>query len=290
MTSVGIAGPGRAGTLVAMACVRAGWRVTAVAGGSAASRDRFTGKVAGVRQVAVEELAAAADLIVLAVPDRAVAEVADALASSTGLGERHRIVHLAGVLDCRPLRRAGLAGARIAACHPAMTLPADADPDALIGAAWAVTVPPGADDRWAVELVATLGGQPFTIPERDRVRYHAALTVGANAVGAAVATARQLLVSTGIDEPRSILEPLVAASVDHVLRDGAKALTGPVMRGDAATVAAHLADLDRDLPPLAAAYRGFAAALIGHARLVLSQSQVADLEAALARRGPGDGP
>lgn len=251
MTRVGIVGPGRAGTAVALAVARSGWRIAAVAGGRDAARHALSSKIAGVRHVDVADLPTFADTIVIAVPDRVVGEVADTLAISGNLTDKHRVVHLSGVQGCGPLRRVGLAGARIAACHPAMTLPDDADPDALVGTAWAVTVPAGADPGWAVEFVEITGGQPFVVTEGARVRYHAALAIGSNAVGAAVATARQLLLSAGFDRPEIVLEPLITASVTNVLRDGAAALTGPVMRGDTATVAAHLDDLDRDLPAVA---------------------------------------
>jgi len=280
---VGVVGPGRAGTTVAAACVRAGMSVVAVAGGGDISRARFTSTIAGVRTVEVAELPVEVDLVVVAVPDRAITEVVDVMAVAGSLDERHRLVHLAGAHGCAPLRRAGLAGARIAACHPAMTMPATRiDPDVLVGAAWAVTVPSGTDDRWARAWVEGLGGQPFPVAESARVRYHAALTVGANAVGAAVATARQLLIAAGVDRPEAFLDPLVAASIGNVLRDGASALTGPVVRGDGDTVAAHLATLTADAPSLADAYRHLAWAILAQARRMMTPDDVARIEAVLA--------
>ncbi|MEX0592214.1 MAG: DUF2520 domain-containing protein [Nitriliruptoraceae bacterium] len=280
---IGVIGPGRAGTTVAAACVRAGWPVVAVAGGSDASRARFAASIAGVRTMEVAELPAGVDLVVVAVPDRAIAEVVDAMAVAGSLDERHRLVHLAGAHGCAPLRRAGLAGARIAACHPAMTMPATRiEPDVLVGAAWAVTVPSGADDRWAQQWVEGLGGQPFSVAESARVNYHAALTVGANAVGAAVATARQLLLAAGVNRPEAFLDPLVAASIGNVLRDGASALTGPVVRGDSDTVAAHLAALAADAPSLADAYRHLTWAILAQAKRMMTADDVARIETVLA--------
>ena len=285
---IGVVGPGRAGTTVAAACVRAGMSVVAVAGGGDVSRGRFAATIAGARVVQVSELPSMADLVVVAVPDRAIGEVVDAMVVAGSLDERHRLVHLAGAQGCAPLRRAGLAGARIAACHPAMTMPATRiDPDVLVGAAWAVTVPRGADASWAHQWVEGLGGQPFAVAESARVNYHAALTIGSNAVGAAVATARQLLLAAGVDRPEAFLDPLVAASIGNVLRDGASALTGPVVRGDGDTVAAHLAQLAADAPLLADAYRHLTWAILAQARPMMTPQDAANIEAALAA-GPTD--
>ncbi|MEY3020418.1 MAG: hypothetical protein RLZZ272_1402, partial [Actinomycetota bacterium] len=150
MTRVAIIGPGRLGGLVAAACVRAGHPVVAVAGGSADARAAFVGRIAGCRDAATPaEALGRAELVLLTVPDDAIGAVADALARDDAIVEGQRVVHLAGAHGIAPLRRAGLAGARVAACHPAMTVPSGAtDPDLLVGAAWAVTAAP-ADRGWA---------------------------------------------------------------------------------------------------------------------------------------------
>jgi predicted short-subunit dehydrogenase-like oxidoreductase (DUF2520 family) len=111
--------------------------------------------------------------------------------------------------------------------------------------------------------VEAIGGDPHDVPDDRRVLYHAALTVGSNTVGAAVAVARSLLLAARVDDPRAFLDPLVAASVANVLADGASALTGPVVRGDVGTVRAHLQALDADLPDLGRAYRDLSRVLLG---------------------------
>ena len=176
--------------------------------------------------------------------------------------EGQHVVHVAGSRGLEVLRRASLAGCRVAACHPAQTVPGTrVDPDTFVGAAWAVTCA-AADRPWAVDLVEAVGGDAHLVPDDRRVLYHAGLTLGSNAVGAAVAVARQLLVAAQVDDPAAFLGPLVRASVDNVLADGAAALTGPVVRGDTGTVGAHLDRLDADVPSLAAAYRHLSLALL----------------------------
>jgi predicted short-subunit dehydrogenase-like oxidoreductase (DUF2520 family) len=285
---VGIVGPGRAGTLLATACARAGMRVVGVAGGAHQARTRLAGLVAGVRvHDEAAALAERARLLVLAVPDDAIAATADALAVADAIGTEHRVVHLSGAQGLAPLRRAALTGARVAACHPAMTIPTGShDPDTLVGVAWGVTASP--DDRgWAHALVTDLGGDPHDVDEGRRALYHAGLTLGSNAAAAAVAAARQLLLAARIERPEVFLAPLVEASVANVFARGAPALTGPVVRGDLGTLARHLEAVDADLPSVADAYRHLATAVLALARPSLPPDTAAAIEALLAARQDG---
>jgi predicted short-subunit dehydrogenase-like oxidoreductase (DUF2520 family) len=289
---VAIVGPGRVGTLLAAAFARSGHRVVAVAGGSSEARARVAGLVAGTRPT--DDVAVAvrdADLAVIAVPDDAIAAVVADLARADALPAGLRVVHVAGSHGLAPLRLAAAAGARVAACHPAMTVPAgSSDPALLVGTAWAVTAAPS-DHGWARDLVADLGGDAYGVPDDRRVLYHAGLAVGSNAVGAAVAVARQLLLAARIDDPAPFLAPLVRASVTNVLASGASALTGPVTRGDTGTIRRHLAGVEADVPTLLASYRALTAVVLDQARPALSPAQVAALEAVLDGGGePDTGP
>jgi len=261
-----LVGPGRMGTLVAHALNAAGTPVVRVAGGSEASRSRLRSGLAGIRDVPLEEVAQGVGLVVIATPDAAIADVVDRLVRADALDETQGVVHLAGVHGLGPLRRAGLAGSRIAALHPAMTAPAGAtDPSLLHGVPWAVTTVAG-DRTWARGIVEDLGGDPFDIAEEDRVRYHAALALASNAVGAAIVAARRLLRSAGIDDPARLIAPIAHASVDAAAAGGAPALTGPIVRGDTGTVRAHLAAIEPDHAEVAEAYRTLSRAVLAAAR------------------------
>jgi len=276
VSTVAVVGPGRVGTLLGIAVARAGWRLAAVAGGSEAAREAVCRSVAGARPVATPtEAAAQAELVLLCVPDDALEQVADDLARSGAVGAGHRVLHVAGSVGLAPLHRVGLTGAGIAACHPAMTVPSGAqDPDLLVGVAWAVTA--GSSDRpWADEVVTRLGGDPHPVGDDARGLYHAGLAVGSNAVGAAVATSRRLLLAAGVERPEAFLAPLIDASVGNVLAAGAQALTGPIVRGDTGTVARHLEHIARDLPELVPAYRALARATLAPVRVALDPATVA---------------
>lgn len=274
-----VIGPGRVGTALAVALGRAGYRIVAAAGGSAASRERFADHVAGARLDAdPAAVVARGGTVVVATPDDAIEAVVTDLAAADLWVQDQHVVHLAGSRGVAVLRRAALAGARVAACHPAQTVPAGSvDPDTFVGTAWAVTCEVN-DRAWAVDLVEAVGGDAHLVPEDRRVLYHAGLTVGSNTVGAAVAVARQLLVAATVDDPAAFLGPLVSASVTNVLAHGAGALTGPVVRGDVGTVAAHLEQLAADLPSLAEAYRHLSLALLGQVAPALDAATREQLE------------
>lgn len=278
--SVAVVGPGRVGTVLAAALGRAGHRIVAVAGGGPAARERFAGRFPDTPAGGLE-VCAGADLVLISTPDDAVPAVARELAARDLVPAGQRVVHVAGSLGLQPLRPVALAGGRVAACHPAQTVPdAAADPSVLTGAAWAVTAA-APDRRWARALVERVGGVPHDVDDGRRVLYHAGLVVASNAVAAALSVARQLLSAARIDDPVPFLAPLVAASVDNTLHGGAGAITGPVRRGDVGTLRRHLAALDGDAPHLAAAYRALNQVVLGQVRAVLERQQAEAVAAAL---------
>jgi len=135
-------------------------------------------------------------------------------------------------------------GALPLALHPVMTFTGRADDvDRLRGTSFGVTAPDVL--RPAAEaLVIEMGGEPVFIAEENRELYHAAIAGAANHLITLVAQAMDLLAAAGVAEPARLLAPLLSASLDNALRFGDAGLTGPVARGDAATVAAHLAALE----------------------------------------------
>lgn len=280
---VAVIGPGRVGTAVALALVRAGRRVVAAADGGGGSAEGLAEQIAGCRVHDDPAAAAAAgDLVLLTVPDDAIEPVVAEVARGDGWSEGQHVVHCSGAVGLDVLRVASLAGARVAACHPAQTVPAGAGPDDLLGVPWAVTCA-DVDRAWAEELVTAVGGDPFPLAEGARTLYHAGLTLGSNAAAAAVAVARQLLLAAGVDDPHRVLGPLAEASVGNVARAGATALTGPVVRGDLGTVAGHLAALDADVPRLAQAYRALQGVVLDQVTAELDDDTARQLREALGR-------
>lgn len=266
---VGVIGPGRVGTALALALADAGARVVAVAGRTGATdgaATRFGATVPHTRVTTPAEVLAEADLVLVTVGDDALPAVVRTLAADDAVRPGVHVVHTSGRHGTAVLRPVALVGAHVAACHPAQTFPTPAAGRRdLPGTAWAVTAPPP-DRAWSHALVAVLGGVAVDVREADRIRYHAALSVGSNGTSAVVALARDLLLSAGIAEPGRFLAPLATTSARNAAEQGAAALTGPVRRGDRATVEAHLTDLDRVLPEAVPAYRALARLALSYAR------------------------
>ncbi|GAA3090565.1 hypothetical protein GCM10020254_39400 [Streptomyces goshikiensis] len=103
-----------------------------------------------------------------------------------------------------------------------------------------------------------MGGEPEWIAEENRPLYHAALALGANHLVTLVAQSMELLHTAGVARPDRMLGPLLGAALDNALRSGDAALTGPVARGDAGTVAAHVSELRKHAPATVAGYLAMA--------------------------------
>jgi predicted short-subunit dehydrogenase-like oxidoreductase (DUF2520 family) len=240
---VGIVGAGRVGAVLGAALNAAGHRVVAAAAVSAASRDRVARLLPGAAVRPADEVArAATDLLLLAVPDDALGGVVAGLSATGALPPGQIVAHTSGAHGLAVLGEVpGMA------LHPAMTFTGvDSDLARLPGIAWGVTT---RDKALATRLVADLGGVPEWIAEDARPLYHAALAHGANHLVTLVNEAADLLRTAGVEHPDRLLAPLLHAALDNALRLGDAALTGPVSRGDAGTVAKHLARLPADAVP-----------------------------------------
>ena len=214
MPTLRVIGTGRAGTSVEEALRRAGWSTLA---GLHHDDD-------------LEDAAAGCDLLVLAVPDGAVAAVALQVTPVASTA----VAHLAGSLGPDVLAP----HPRRAALHPVVALPDPATgADRLAGAWFAV-----AGDPLAREVVAALGGRSFSVDEEDRAAHHAACAMAANHATALLGMVERVAAGAGL--PLAPYADLAAGAVAEVTARGpAGALTGPVARGDWATVTAHLAAL-----------------------------------------------
>jgi predicted short-subunit dehydrogenase-like oxidoreductase (DUF2520 family) len=255
---VGLIGCGRAGSVIAAALARCGHEVAVVYAVSDASVERAHLLLPGASVVADASVATRdVDLVVLAVPDGVLPGLVKGLAATTGWPEGQFVVHLSGRFGIEVLEPASAMGALPFAIHPAMTLTGRIeDIDRLLGAPFAITT---TEELRAVAdtLVWEIGGDPVWVPEAARGLYHAALTHGANHLATVVNSSVDLLVSAGVGDAGDaarLLRPLLEAALENALRFGDRAMTGPVVRGDASTVSAHIDELRRVAPELAPAY------------------------------------
>ncbi|QID37567.1 DUF2520 domain-containing protein [Streptomyces albus] len=258
--SVGVVGAGRVGPALAAALQLAGHRPVAVSGVSDASRRRAAELLPGVPVVDPDEVLARSELVLLTVPDDALPGLVAGLARTGAVRPGQLVVHTSGRFGLSVLEPALRAGALPLALHPVMTFTGTAvDVQRLAGCSFGVTAP-GELRLAAQALVIEMGGEPEWIPEESRPLYHAALAIGANHLVTLVNQSMELLRSTGVQAPDRMLGPLLGAALDNALRSGDAALTGPVARGDAGTVAAHVEELRRHAPQTVPGYLAMARA------------------------------
>jgi predicted short-subunit dehydrogenase-like oxidoreductase (DUF2520 family) len=238
MERIGLIGAGRAGTALGAALAAAGHPLVGVAARSSASRERAARLLPHVPVLTADEVTTRADVVLVAVPDDLIHQVAHELPLAGG----QYVVHLSGAHGLRPL---AATDAIPVALHPAMTFPGGVV--SLDGVMFTATAPDEA--REMVErLVKVLGAQVQWVAEEQRAHYHAGLVHGANHLTTLLTQALAVLREAGVEDPAATLRPLVTATLDNTLRSGHHALTGPIARGDVDTVAAHLAGL-RQIPP-----------------------------------------
>jgi predicted short-subunit dehydrogenase-like oxidoreductase (DUF2520 family) len=235
---VGIVGAGRAGSALAAAFARAGHEVIA-----ATTSSRTFPLLPDVPRLPADEVAASCGLLLLAVPDDTLPGLVRGLAVTGAIRPGQFVVHTSGRYGLDVLAPASVSGGLPIALHPAMTFTGQStDLGRLDGVAIAVTATN--ELRIVGEALAVeLGGEPVFIPESVRPLWHAALTHGANHLVTLVGQSADLLAAAGVEDPARVLAPLLEAALEGALRHGDAALTGPVSRGDAETVQAHVAVL-----------------------------------------------
>lgn len=245
----GIIGGGKVGCCLAQYFQQAGilQRITA----GHAEKSMLLAKRFGTEPLTNEKLVQQAELLLLTVPDRLIQPVAQQLAAAGAEALRGKIfLHCSGSLGTEVLQPLKEQGAFIGSCHPLQSFVSAATE--LRGVYMAVDGDAEAAAA-AKEIVTLLGGIPFHVPAQDRRLYHAAACFCSNYVVAAAAIGQQLLARwVGSDEAAwQALLPLfkgTAANLQQAVSAGS-ALTGPIARGDRATVSGHLAVLPQEFIP-----------------------------------------
>jgi len=240
--SVSIVGAGRLGRSLGRSLRLLGWRIGPVVTRSTAhSRAAVVAIGAGKPLVTLTREVVDTDVILLAVPDDALAEVTRQLARLAGNKCRGKVVlHTSGALDKKVLQPLARCGAATGSIHPMQTFTINSRPN-LKGVIFAIEGDPRAR-RAAGVMVRALGGIPVAVASRHKPAYHAAGTLVAGHALALTEAAAQLLIKLGFTRPHAVqtLLPLMRQMLDNFEKHGPRvAWTGPASRGDYATISKH---------------------------------------------------
>jgi predicted short-subunit dehydrogenase-like oxidoreductase (DUF2520 family) len=282
---MGVIGVGKVGGALARLLTARGYRVTAVY-----SRDAGRGKAlaadVGARRVdAPAEVVAQAELTLLTVPDDAIAGIVGGLvgagAAAGGAEQARGVIHTSGAHSLDVLAALAARGLMTGSLHPSFPFSAAGSADGgLSGVGFALEADSDRLRGWLHEMVAALGGRALVIPPGGKALYHAALVIASNYTVTLYAVAQRILAQIGADEATAAaaLNPLLAATAENIARLGIPdALPGPLVRGDAGTIVAHLRALDELDPAAAALYRALA-------EVTLPLAEARGVDAAALRR------
>jgi predicted short-subunit dehydrogenase-like oxidoreductase (DUF2520 family) len=261
---IAIVGAGRLGSALALALGREGYRVVAIAGRDARRARALAARIEGAAAVAPRASLDSAELVFLTVPDDAVGSVAGALSWRAG----QAAVHCSGALGLDVLEAAARQGAAVGCLHPIQSFPdPDGDPDRFHGIAAGIEAAEPLGETLEA-MASELGARPVRLEGVDRGLYHAAGVLASNDVIALAAAAIRAWRLAGLSEcdARRAAGPLLAGAANAVAelpedRPLREALTGPVARGDLATVERHLAALAAE-PRLRELYRRLGSELL----------------------------
>ncbi|HYH62748.1 MAG TPA: DUF2520 domain-containing protein [Solirubrobacterales bacterium] len=236
--------PALAGHLAILGAGRAGGSI------AGAARDAGLDVDLGAREVDLR----GAGILLICVPDSAIRATCERIVPAV---EPDTLVgHVSGASPLDALEAAAAAGHETFSLHPLQTIPTNSTD--LGGAPCAVSGSTPGASRVATALASRLGMQPFEVPEEGRAAYHAAASMASNLLIALEESAADLMKAAGVPNAREVLAPLVLRSAANWADAGAEALTGPIARGDEATVALHLEALATTAPELRPLYEALA--------------------------------
>ncbi len=248
---IALIGPGRVGCAITRCLHDAGYPVVAIIGRCREKSVEACEFIGCSEKLASDQLsdAATAQLILLAVPDDQIKNVAMELHAAIG-ESNHTIIHFSG-LHSADIMRHEPSRSSLLSLHPLLPF-ADRQiafenlkhcPCALEGDPSALSL--------GQEVVKAIGGQAFLLSGDKKTLYHAAACIASNYLVTLLACSRDLLVSCGVaqEQTLALLRPLMQASLDNAIKLGPEqGLTGPIVRGDIGTLENHLEALKSHSP------------------------------------------
>jgi predicted short-subunit dehydrogenase-like oxidoreductase (DUF2520 family) len=261
---ISIAGPGSLGSALAISLLAAGYRISEIfsrPGKASRLRARALARKVGARAAVIGKEPCNADVLWLCVPDREIRNCAEYLARSGGWSTRV-VLHSSGALTSDELAALRSRGASVASVHPLMTFVPGEIPS-LAGVPFAIEGDRVAKQS-ARQIARHLGGKPFEVRKRDKAAYHAWGAFASPLLTALLVTTEQVAAAARIPRTstRSMMLPILRQTLTNYAKHGpSKGFSGPLIRGDAATVTKHLGVLRR-IPLARDVYRALARAAV----------------------------
>jgi predicted short-subunit dehydrogenase-like oxidoreductase (DUF2520 family) len=284
---VGFIGAGRAGCALAWHCRRLGYPISGVTD----LKPKQAWVVYGLMKQQYERLssrdvAAASDVLFLTVPDAHIGPVFKSVRRWLIPGTI--VAHCSGAFGPEVFTRAKEHGLGTLTLHPVQSFSSHSQAIRSLPGSFFAADGSASGLRFGRHLVRQLHGGWVIVHGPDRSLYHAMCVFASNFISALFDAAEEIARELGIEPRRAglMLAPLARTVLDNVMEQGAApSLTGPVERGDAVTVAAHLRALEKRTPKLAPMYRVMSGRLVEMARRKgLDKAAVRKLEKALEEK------
>ena len=259
--TVTIVGPGNLGAALALALSAAGCKIKFLAARRRSRQAAALARKVKARVIEIGNEPLLTDIIWITVPDDAIAGIASLLAPSQKWDGK-LVFHSSGALSSDELAPLRDRGARVASVHPMMTFVRGAVAE-MAGVAFALEGDAAAV-RAAKSIVKDLGGNPFVIDKQNKVLYHVFGSFASPLIIALMASMEHVARAAGIrqGEIKRVMSPLLQQTMrNYLMQDAASAFSGPLVRGDVATVRRHLAEL-RKLPAARDVYVALASAAL----------------------------
>ncbi len=265
LPTLGILGVGKVGSALGRLAHRAGYRVVAVYNRDPARASSLASDLGAEVCLTPEQVVRRCDLTLMTVSDDAISPLASQIAGALDAGSStyRALVHTSGARDLAALSTLHERGVSVGSLHPAYPFTGQ-EVSSLAGTAFAAEASDSALFDWLDALVDRLGGQTLHIPPGSKALYHASLVIASNYMVVLYALAERLLgqLNIGQEMASMVLLPLMRGSLENIAAQGVPlALPGPLVRGDAGTVAANMSALASD-PEALALYRSLALAAL----------------------------
>ena len=213
-------GAGPVGTVLGQALAAAGHEIIGIATTDAANIERAEALLPQVAVLPVPQIIEQADLVLLAIPAAEIAKTVSEIAEAGLFRAGQLLAHTAGEYGFEVLESAASRGVIPLAIHPAMTFTGTSIDLSRIRESYFAVAAPNVALPIAQALVIEMGAEPIVISEQDRKTYFEAISVANNFSKLIVNQSIGLLESVGIENPRSVLAPVIRSAVEEALAEG----------------------------------------------------------------------